>query len=167
MQQSRNNRPHRSDHENRSYQHEIPMQENPGNTTDMKKYHITRLYKASMKGDLKTVELEINDYNFKAKDDQGNTPLHIASVCGKVEVAEKLLISNPKDISEMNVWMQTPLHMAAAEGHYEVVEKILYYARQDGLLVRGRHKWSNSSTSSGIWEAQRNCAPFSRKMWGM
>ena len=62
------------------------------------------------------------------RDDDGNTPLHLAASCGNVNFIE-LLRKMDKilevDFNAVNILARTPLHYAAARGHAGMVEVLL------------------------------------------
>ena len=58
-----------------------------------------------------------------AKDDEGNTLLHIATHM-KSDVAE-LLIAKGADVNGKNDYGETPMHYAADCGHREIIELLI------------------------------------------
>eukprot|EP01029_Cantina_marsupialis_P011382 TRINITY_DN2538_c0_g1_i2.p1 TRINITY_DN2538_c0_g1~~TRINITY_DN2538_c0_g1_i2.p1 ORF type:complete len:143 (+),score=13.15 TRINITY_DN2538_c0_g1_i2:98-526(+) len=62
----------------------------------------------------------------KTLDQNGNTPLYVASAYGHVEVVETLLEGTLRNIREMtNNRKRTALHVACIKGHLEIVEILL------------------------------------------
>jgi ankyrin repeat protein len=80
-----------------------------------------QIHEAAKQGDLAKVEalLKENPNLANVKDDEGFTPLHLASFAGKREVVE-FLLTRKADINARANDGQTPLHEAAKEGHKEV-----------------------------------------------
>ena len=65
-----------------------------------------------------------NKADINARNDVGNTPLHIAEISANKEMAA-LLISKGADVNARNTGGDTPLHIAAAVGHADMVESLL------------------------------------------
>jgi len=57
----------------------------------------------------------------KAKDEDGNTPLHIAAECGHVNIV-KMMLSRGADISVVNKEKKTCLDVAIESGKEKVAE---------------------------------------------
>ena len=58
------------------------------------------------------------------KDDHGDTPLHVACICGNVGIVEELL-RHDADINAQNNDRINPLETACMENHVEVVKATL------------------------------------------
>lgn len=82
-----------------------------------------QIHYAAAAGDLAMVkrQLEYRPDLVSSKDDEGNTPLHIAVEFGHKEVME-LLLAKGADVNARDEDGWTPLHMAAAAGYKDVVE---------------------------------------------
>ena len=82
------------------------------------------IHKSVEEGNIEAVKQHLaaeTDVNAKAED--GHTPLHIAAVNGKKEIAE-LLIDKGADVNaKYDGW--TPLHDAASYGHKEIAELLI------------------------------------------
>jgi ankyrin repeat protein len=57
-----------------------------------------------------------------AKDFNGNTPLHMAAICGLTDVVRFLLECWPEGARERNEVEDTPLHFAAARGWIDIMQ---------------------------------------------
>ncbi|KAM5547292.1 ankyrin repeat-containing protein ITN1-like [Rosa sericea] len=65
------------------------------------------------------------------------TPLHIASMLGHLDLVKALLSRNPEFATELDSRGSTPLHLAAAKGHVEVVRELIW-ADSAACLVRNQ-----------------------------
>ncbi|KAL6220949.1 hypothetical protein ACLB2K_008702 [Fragaria x ananassa] len=65
------------------------------------------------------------------------TPLHIASMLGHLDLVKELLSRKPEFATELDSRGSTPLHLAAAKGHVEVVRELLW-ADNAACLVRNQ-----------------------------
>jgi len=80
---------------------------------------------AALPGGEKVAEVLLaNKADVNARNDAGNTPLHVSEISGNPNMAE-LLLAKGADINARNNTGATPLHMAAAVGHKEMVESLL------------------------------------------
>jgi len=59
-----------------------------------------------------------------AKDNDGDTPLHLATERNFIEIA-KLLIERGADVNAKNSWGETPLHMASYHNRIEIAKLLL------------------------------------------
>ena len=81
--------------------------------------------------------------NIKAKDNRGNTPLHIAARCNKNVIA-LMLIYEGSDVDAKNNAGNTPLHWAAKFNAKEVAQVLIaagadvHLQNKDGLTPRER-----------------------------
>ena len=73
---------------------------------------------------LKVAELLASGADPNARDNDGNTPLHLASRNGHVEVAE-MLLDLGVDPNARNNYNTIPLHFASQGGHLKLVQMLL------------------------------------------
>lgn len=93
---------------------------------------------------IRTCRFLINDEN-----EDGNTPLHLASLQGKEEVVE-VLLNATADVEARNTVLWTPLDCASAFGHVNVCRLLLDYdAPLDPL---DKVSWGCESVSSRAWK---------------
>jgi 7,8-dihydropterin-6-yl-methyl-4-(beta-D-ribofuranosyl)aminobenzene 5'-phosphate synthase len=88
--------------------------------------HADDIHIAAARGDLELVKssLEKNQELLDAKDNEGNTLLHVACINGKQNVVE-FLISQNVDVNEKNNMGNPTLHFAALGGSADIVEILL------------------------------------------
>jgi ankyrin repeat protein len=60
----------------------------------------------------------------RAKDNNGNTPLHYVSINNHIGIA-KLLLDRGADVGAKNIWGQTPLHWASYKDNIEIAKLLL------------------------------------------
>ncbi|PRQ46922.1 putative ankyrin repeat-containing domain, PGG domain-containing protein [Rosa chinensis] len=65
------------------------------------------------------------------------TPLHIASMLGHLDLVKALLSRKPDFATELDSRGSTPLHLAAAKGHVEVLRELIW-ADSAACLVRNQ-----------------------------
>ncbi|WP_353280593.1 ankyrin repeat domain-containing protein [Wolbachia endosymbiont (group B) of Silvanus unidentatus] len=100
---------------------------------------INELFAAVRSGDANQVADLINkgdDVN--ARDNRGNTPLHLAVLADKLQVVEKL-IEGGADVNAKNNHGATPLHWAALNQNVNIVEKLI----EKGANVNEKNKYDN------------------------
>ncbi|WP_264686246.1 MULTISPECIES: ankyrin repeat domain-containing protein [Wolbachia] len=73
-----------------------------------------------------------------ARDNRGNTPLHLAVLADKLQVVEKL-IEGGADVNAKNNHGATPLHWAALNQNVNIVEKLI----EKGANVNEKNKYDN------------------------
>ncbi len=106
-------------------------------------YHVLSIHEAAYYGDLAAIEWHINNgSDLNAKDEYGSTPLIIAAIFDKTEVA-KALIEAGADLSIRNSDGSTPLHIAAFFCRTSIVE---------ALLENGADKYLKNSSGSTALE---------------
>jgi hypothetical protein len=103
--------------------------------TEENKTVIESIWTATKVGDIKTIKEHLNEgMNVNTRDDEGNAPLHIATLFGQTEIM-KLLIQEGADVNISNNDSATPLHTAAFFGQAEAAEILI----QNGADVNARH----------------------------
>jgi len=68
---------------------------------------------------------------------EGNTPLHVAAICGHTEVARLLLRHAGTDIDARDADGRTPLYVAAMGGHIDIVQLLLQPPQTDQTEADG------------------------------
>lgn len=105
------------------------------------------IHRAAARGDLELVisSLEKNHELLDAKDNEGNTLLHVACLNGKQNVAE-FLISQKADVNLIDNGKDTPLHGAAWHGKKSTVELLLASGAQiSPENAKGRTPFDNAT----------------------
>jgi len=85
------------------------------------------IHDAARAGDVKKVELLLKQQPslVSSKDEAyGQTPLHVAALNDRLDVA-KLLLANKADVNAKSNNGSTPLHLAAGKGNQDIVELLL------------------------------------------
>ncbi|MCD4782433.1 MAG: ankyrin repeat domain-containing protein [Candidatus Eremiobacteraeota bacterium] len=84
------------------------------------------VFKHVTAGDMKNLEKLIskNPSLIDKKDEDGDTPLHLAAEEGQMKIAE-LLMSKGAKINEKSRNKETPLHLAVEKGHLEMVRFLM------------------------------------------
>ncbi|MGO9337783.1 MAG: ankyrin repeat domain-containing protein [Terracidiphilus sp.] len=85
------------------------------------------IHEAARDGDIKKMELLLKSQPdlVSSKDEKyGQTPLHIAALNDRLDVA-KLLLANKADVNAKSNNGSTPLHLAAGKGNKDMVELLL------------------------------------------
>ena len=62
--------------------------------------------------------------NINQEDTNGNTPLHIASYEGHLEIV-KFLINSGARLLEVNIWQYNALHVVSQNGHLEIAKLLI------------------------------------------
>jgi len=88
--------------------------------------------------------LEKDELDLFAKDNDGYTPLHTASLLNKIDIV-RLFLKYPLDINSKNKFDNTSLHIAIEEGHYDIV-KILIEKSAD-VNIKGGDDFSPLHTA--------------------
>jgi hypothetical protein len=84
------------------------------------------IHEAVADGDVAKVEalLKRNPRLIQSADEYGETPLHIAAICGQEDIA-KLLLAHHADVNAKDNVGQTPLHIVAREGYVEIAKLLI------------------------------------------
>jgi len=92
----------------------------------------TTLIDACASGQTEAVErlLSAPDIDVNQTDNNGRTPLYIASENGHVSVVEQLLIAPSIDVNQKNRYGWTPLIEASHNGHLTIVERLEEWNQQ-------------------------------------
>lgn len=94
-----------------------------------------------------TTKVDVNQ-----SDNEGRTPLHVASWQGHLDMV-KLLIEHGADVNAMDLDYRTPLHSCAWQGNDKVMEVLLFYGASPD------HACKQGATALGIsaQEGHENC----------
>merc|ERR1712115_747489 len=101
------------------------------------------------------VELLLNNKAdpYKTNDD-GSTPIYIASQYGNTKIVEKLL-DNKFPINHKSFQNLTILHLAASQNKFDVVKLICERDRKKELINDNDNEWNDTPLTLGIkWEAE-------------
>ena len=85
------------------------------------------------------------EWRFDAKNNDGFTPLYIASQKCHLDIV-KLLIKSKAQVNIKSVYGNTPIHIAAVKGHVEVVKCLV----ENGALLDSENKNGETSLSLAI-----------------
>jgi len=107
------------------------------------------LHRAAKSGDLKKVEMLIEEYDadVNSQGQYDNTPLNWAAEKGHTQIVKLLLNTPGVDVNKKNTKGKTPLHNAAKYGHPDVVELLL---DTPGVDVNAKDK---SGETALLWAA--------------
>ena len=100
----------------------------------------TPFLKAVVGGNLEVVEMMITDFDvdpLSATDDSGDTPLHMVSMCGHMELARLLITKYNFPVDIINKNKETPLHLACLLG-YSTLARMLVSDFKGNPHVRDR-----------------------------
>ena len=87
------------------------------------------LHNACAGGNASLVQSLIHDYNAdtNARDDENNTPLHVAALYGKKEVALSLINKFSYDITVKGYFGRSLLHYAYKGGNVSLVQSLIVW----------------------------------------
>jgi len=107
----------------------------PFTEQDLKKnslQNVVPLYLACRSGDIKVIELLLNDSNIDVNETyEGVTPLYIACQQGHTEVVN-ILLSDPRiDVNKSNNEDETPIFISCWKQHLDIVKLLLNDSRTD------------------------------------
>ena len=74
--------------------------------------------------------------DIETQDENGNTPLHHASLWGHLEIVKRLIFLGA-DVNAKNNFQDTPLDMAALNGHLELVKFLVSQKGESNLESKG------------------------------
>lgn len=80
-------------------------------------------------------ELLIKGAHIDARDEQGNTPLHLAAMMGYPELSEELLEWGA-DVSTVNGQGHLPLELAIMEGLEANNDRISHFSRVATIIIK-------------------------------
>jgi len=100
-----------------------------------------KIHQASFDGNLASMEelIKTDPQLVHATDYNGNTPLHSATLHGRVQVVKYLLEKGAK-VNVQNLAGMTPLHFAAREGFLEVATILL--SHNADVNIRNSQGWT-------------------------
>ena len=86
--------------------------------------------------------------DLNAKDDNGNTPLHICATYGRKEVAE-FLLSHKADVDWPNEFGYSPLYLGMNNGHLAIVEQLIAAGADVNRLDKDNRNMMFAAAASG------------------
>jgi len=91
--------------------------------------------------------------NLSTQDQYGNTALHLAALCGRMQLVE-ILLSHSADINNQNHSGNTPLHLAISSHHKEVVRLLMKHDANTHI----KNKHGHDQTSLAINDSDSDYA---------
>ncbi|NKB64148.1 MAG: hypothetical protein GKR95_19220 [Gammaproteobacteria bacterium] len=119
----------------------------PDHVTTANSAYAGRIHKAVEKDNYSEVKRQIAKGKINAKDRYGSTPLHIASLNGKEEIA-RILIQKGAEVNNENSNRNTPLMLASYGGNNAIVRLLI----DNGARVDARNQDGNSSLLFAAWQ---------------
>ena len=86
---------------------------------------ISAIYNGDLREVKRLVEVEQVDLDLCTYDDVRATPLHLASLCGHLDIVRYLLEERNCDLECRTEYESTPLHCAAMEGSLDIVQYLI------------------------------------------
>jgi len=99
---------------------------------------MTLLYACSRGYDNEVDQL-LNKKTIAERDEQGNTPLHLAAGAGHVSVVRQLIRADGVDLNAQNDQGKTPLHQAVWRNQGEVVKLLLGVSARADIKDKDGH----------------------------
>ena len=132
------------------------------NVNNQNKAGVTALHAASERGIIAMVKelLMFEGIKINKKDDQDNTPLHIACVSGEKDIVFALIEAGA-DVMAENEDEMTPLHIAIVERKLEIVKMILdMHAGDKEELLQAIEKDGNSPFLLAVKSGEEDMVKF-------
>lgn len=94
------------------------------------------LYRAVLSRDGAAVaRLALDREQFDYRDEDGNSPIHLAAWCDNVDALRILLAVPGANVDVLNVFGATPTHIAAGAGHVDSLRILLEYNPDLNILA--------------------------------
>ena len=100
------------------------------------------VHQAAVNGDVRLMVLIFNaSYDLNARDDKGQTVLHLASGYGRIEIVQFLLTSSKDltiDLNALDNRRRTALHLACENGRTEIVQLLMKLSKEFSIDLNSR-----------------------------
>ncbi|XP_033118085.1 transient receptor potential cation channel subfamily A member 1 homolog isoform X1 [Anneissia japonica] len=108
---------------------------------DSDRYDNGPLHIAAKFGYLQIVKLLIeNGADIDAKNEEEQTPAHLAALYGKYRTVKELVNHDPTVVDDEDEYSNTPLHLASQEGHFKVVQVLIAAGAE--ITARNQNQWT-------------------------